>query len=570
MHPFYSDLMNVLYDRDHYKLALGQANAAKHHIANIAKDYLRLLKFGDSLYRCKQLKRACLGRMCTLIKGMQKPLEYLEEVRQHLGRLPSIDPSTRTLLVTGYPNVGKSSFMNKLTRAQVEVQPYAFTTKSLFVGHMDYRYLRWQVIDTPGILDHPLEERNTIEMQSITALAHLRACILYFMDLSEQCGYSIAAQVSLFHSIKPLFANKPLILVINKVDVMRFDQLTEEQKALVNSVLDDGVELMQTSCFTDEGVMDVRQLACDKLLAMRVEQKLRTRKAEDITAKLHVSQPTPRDGKERPPVVQERVVYDHNDPMRRKLERDIERENGGAGVYIKDWKKSYMLRDDEWKYDAIPEIWDGKNIADFFDADIVAKLDALEREEEALEAAGYYDKEEEEEETEETLDRKKLAKTIRDKKLLMLNRHRSVKVLHKNRPVAQRSRQILSTSDFKESMKSMGLDAGEAADQAVARSRSSTRKRARSVSRGPEDVEEGADDKKRARSKSVAGVRDRSASASGLRDEVQQSEVERIIRKAQRERNLRGRAGEADRHIGTAMPRHLFQGKRKNGTHDRR
>ena len=47
----------------------------------------------------------------------------------------------------------------------MEVQPYAFTTKSLYVGHMDYRYLRWQVIDTPGILDRPLEERNTIEMQ---------------------------------------------------------------------------------------------------------------------------------------------------------------------------------------------------------------------------------------------------------------------------------------------------------------------------------------------------------------------------------------------------------------------
>ena len=34
-----------------------------------------------------------------------------------------------------------------------------------YVGHMDYKYLRWQVIDTPGILDRPLEERNTIEMQ---------------------------------------------------------------------------------------------------------------------------------------------------------------------------------------------------------------------------------------------------------------------------------------------------------------------------------------------------------------------------------------------------------------------
>lgn len=33
----------------------------------------------------------------------------------------------------------------QVTRAEVDVQPYAFTTKSLYVGHMDYRYLRWQV-----------------------------------------------------------------------------------------------------------------------------------------------------------------------------------------------------------------------------------------------------------------------------------------------------------------------------------------------------------------------------------------------------------------------------------------
>ena len=51
--------------------------------------------------------------MCTLMKRQGPSLAYLEQVRQHMSRLPSIDPNTRTLLVCGYPNVGKSSFMNK-------------------------------------------------------------------------------------------------------------------------------------------------------------------------------------------------------------------------------------------------------------------------------------------------------------------------------------------------------------------------------------------------------------------------------------------------------------------------
>jgi hypothetical protein len=55
------------------------------------------------------------------------------------------------------------------------------------------------VLDTPGVLDRPLEERNTIEMQSITALAHLRCAVLYLVDISEQCGYSLAQQADLFH-----------------------------------------------------------------------------------------------------------------------------------------------------------------------------------------------------------------------------------------------------------------------------------------------------------------------------------------------------------------------------------
>ena len=84
-------------------------------------------------------------------------------------------------------------------------------------------------------LDHPLEERNTIEMQAITALAHLTCAMLYFVDISENCGYTVESHCALFRSIRPLFVNKELLIVVNKVDVQPWETLDPERKALVNA-----------------------------------------------------------------------------------------------------------------------------------------------------------------------------------------------------------------------------------------------------------------------------------------------------------------------------------------------
>jgi GTP1/Obg family GTP-binding protein len=66
---------------------------------------------------------------------------------------------------------------------------------------------------------------NTIEMQSITAMAHLKSCILYFMDLSEQCGYSVEAQVRGQRSWIIL------ILTSSPVQVVPFDQAAFHRQA---------------------------------------------------------------------------------------------------------------------------------------------------------------------------------------------------------------------------------------------------------------------------------------------------------------------------------------------------
>jgi nucleolar GTP-binding protein len=220
-------------------------------------------------------------------------------------------------------------------------------------------------------------------MQSVTALAHLRSCVLYFMDLSGECGYTVAQQVQLFHNIRPLFANKVTFLAINKVDRMKLSDLDPETAALVQTIFQDGtVEKLELSCATDFGVMEARNMACDRLLASRVEQKLKGGRINDVLNKIHLAQPTPRDDVPRlpfiPPEVQNRKLYDWNDPERRKLEKDLEVENGGAGAYSVDLKsmhpyrpalmlENYMLDDPDWKYDVLPEIMNGKNVYDLYD-----------------------------------------------------------------------------------------------------------------------------------------------------------------------------------------------------------
>uniref|UniRef100_A0A7N8YH26 Nucleolar GTP-binding protein 1 n=1 Tax=Mastacembelus armatus TaxID=205130 RepID=A0A7N8YH26_9TELE len=530
IHPFYADLMNVLYDKDHYKLALGQINIAKNLIDNVAKDYVRLMKYGDSLYRCKQLKRAALGRMCTILKRQKSSLEYLEQVRQHLSRLPTIDPNTRTLLLCGYPNVGKSSFINKVTRADVDVQPYAFTTKSLFVGHMDYRYLRWQVVDTPGILDHPLEERNTIEMQAITALAHLRAAVLYVMDVSEQCGHTMQEQLELFNNIRPLFANKPLIIVANKCDVKKINELSEENQA------------------------------CDRLLAHRVDTKMKGKKVHDVLNRLHLAMPTKRDQKERPPFIPEGALIRRKamevDAPKRKLERDLELELGDD--YVLDLQKYWDLMNAEEKHDKIPEVWEGHNIADYIDPEIMKKLEDLEKEEELKERAGEYDSDDESED-EEMQEIRVLAKQIRDKKQLMVMKSKEKNV---HGPRMPRTATKVERKKLEKEMGNLGLDMNNKDDSHYAeqarRSRSITKKRKREASAPPTS---------KTRSQSASRPpRDQS----GLRDAKMAKKAKKMMKNSQKGMNRQGKKGESDRHVFDLKPKHLLAGKRKSGTTDRR
>ena len=137
------------------------------------------------------------------------------------------------------------------------------------------------------------------------------------------------------------------MLVINKIDQVKPEDLPEDQQKMIQDIVDqDGVTMVSMSCYLDENVMQVRNTSCDKLLAARVEMKMKGQKINDVINKIHLAEPVARDNVDRPAQIPQAAVgrarFDMKDPNRRRLERDIEAENGGAGVYSADFKSKFL------------------------------------------------------------------------------------------------------------------------------------------------------------------------------------------------------------------------------------
>lgn len=63
-----------------------------------------------------------------------------------------------------------------------------------------------------------------------------QSAVLFLIDLSEECGYSIAEQVGLFHSLLVLFKNKEILVILNKTDKRTLKDLPAEERRLIQDM----------------------------------------------------------------------------------------------------------------------------------------------------------------------------------------------------------------------------------------------------------------------------------------------------------------------------------------------
>lgn len=223
---FYKELAALIVDVDKLRLNLGKLNGILPILNQIERDSLRRLRHIETPKEADQIRRAAFGRISSIINKQSKNLEYLNEIRGGLRKIPSLDYTSPCVVVAGYPNVGKSSIVKLIsTNKKIEVQEYPFTTKELNLGHLEiqrrFETIKIQIMDCPGILAlRP--KRNYIERQAILALRLISDLILYIFDPTPACGYSVDSQIELYKEVKQNFTKDgkiEIILVFNKKDL---------------------------------------------------------------------------------------------------------------------------------------------------------------------------------------------------------------------------------------------------------------------------------------------------------------------------------------------------------------
>lgn len=212
--PFYQEMTKILYGIDRIKQSLGAVGWAAKHTKMVGTQLaIQSRRAEDTLV----VRKRAVARLASMVHQIDKDLRFLNEVRNVLRKLPHIEDAF-TIVIAGYPNVGKSSFITRVSSAAPEIASYPFTTKGVIVGHRQIGRERVQFVDTPGILDRPAEERNQIERQALAAMMNVADVILFILDPSEHCGYTMEDQLALLSEVQGM-VEVPIVVAANKSDI---------------------------------------------------------------------------------------------------------------------------------------------------------------------------------------------------------------------------------------------------------------------------------------------------------------------------------------------------------------
>src|SRR3989344_255102 len=252
MHPFYQELVALYLDKNQLKKSLGAMKWVSDKINELHNKYEREIKYIRLFKDVNPKRNQFMGRVSSIVKQIKSDLIYLEEARKRLLWFPSIKTKTYTVSISGFPNVGKSTLLSKITSAKPEINSYAFTTRRLNIGYFDFKNQTIQCIDTPGTLNR-FNKMNDIEKLAYLAIKYVAQIIVYVFDLTEE--YPISDQIKLLETLQKDFG-KDFLIYFSKSDILG-SEVIENFKEKYSKELKKNKEISKA---IKEGVYDFEEL----------------------------------------------------------------------------------------------------------------------------------------------------------------------------------------------------------------------------------------------------------------------------------------------------------------------
>lgn len=230
---FYQELVKAFIDFKTLKKSLGAMNWARKKVEEFANLYRPKIRRARDKEAVNKISKEYYGRISSFLKQVSKEMAFLEEVRVILKGFPSIKDGLFTVAITGFPNVGKTTLLSKITGSKPDIQPYAFTTKNLNTGYIEHNHKKIQFIDTPGSLNR-LNKMNNIEKTAYLSIKYCSHIMIFVFDITEP--YPLSEQEELFEKLKDF--DKDTFVYLSKTDFLDKKQVTAFKKKHKNIITD--------------------------------------------------------------------------------------------------------------------------------------------------------------------------------------------------------------------------------------------------------------------------------------------------------------------------------------------
>lgn len=202
--------------------SLLRVHRAQERLLGFRTEEEKRLARADAPYAFGGSVRRFYGRAASVLFEVERDLARLKEAQALLADRPGLGGALPALPVVGYPNVGKSSLVTRLTRARLRVAPYPFTTLTTAAGHLALRPgVQTPLVDTPGLREAEGRSSHAAEREALLALEHSGPVALFLFDPSGRCGWSMEEQEALLTRLKERFPTRRFVEVENKADLTR-------------------------------------------------------------------------------------------------------------------------------------------------------------------------------------------------------------------------------------------------------------------------------------------------------------------------------------------------------------